>query len=238
MNIDKLKWLPNEPVSGDNNFCVGFTVADIVGNIIGQPCDLEFSYAAGLHVADSTPTTLGEDPNCGMLGAAIFGALPVSQETFNTQTTSQLYTANFANYTPFEKINALKNAQNGLLPLNSYQDITNYLTTYKQGVSLAIRWFESFDIPNADGTLPVPSGAYTNHNVGVWDFGDLGLLIKPYLGSNWGLGGYCYLPQVMFNQIFFYAAGFNPNAYRWLTLATNALSHPNLIPEILPMLKS
>jgi hypothetical protein len=236
LEIDKLKWFPNEPVSGDNNFCVGFTVSDVVGNIIGQPCDLEFSYAAGLHVAGSTPTTLGEDPTCGMLGAAIFGALPVSLETFTSQTTSQLYTANFANYTPFQRSAALKNAQNGLLALRTYQDITNYLNTYKQGVSLAMRWYESFNVPNSEGTLPVPSGNSTNHNVGVWGGDEKGLLIKPYLGASWGLGGYCYLPEILLPQIFYAASGFDPNAWRWLTLATNALQHQNLIYEILPQL--
>lgn len=238
MNYDKLGLFPNEPTSGDANECVGFTVADILGNIIGQPCDVEFSYAAGLHVAGGVPSTLGEDPRCGMLGGAIFGGLPVSLETFTSLNTSQLYAANFNNYTVFQKVNALKNAQNGLLELRNYQGIANYLHTHKQGVSLAIRWFESFLTPNSDGTLPVPSGESTNHNVGVWWEDEKGLLIKPYLGNNYGIGGYVILPEVMLPQVFYWAGGFNPNAWRWLTLATNALQHPNLIYEILPQLQS
>jgi hypothetical protein len=65
---------------------------------------------------------------------------------------------------------------------------------------------ESFNTPNADGTLPAPSGWFTHHNVAVYDDVLQGLVIKPWLGASLGNGGYVTISETLFSQVFQSAA--------------------------------
>jgi hypothetical protein len=241
-SIDHLQYFPDELTSGCNGECVGFTRGDIIANIYNRLMDIEFSYASGLYMTGAIPSTGGEDPYAGMVADTIFGALPTADETFSIQNSSQLFDANFANYTLQQKALAKQYATNAVKLLGSYSEIIAYLNRYQQGASLAMRWYESFMTPNADGTLPATGGSYTYHNVGVWGADARGLQIKPYINPShstpptWGQGGYCYLTEANFNMVEEGAWGYDPNAWRWLFLARSAMRFPQRIPDILPIL--
>lgn len=237
MNLDRLQRFPNQNVDKRPDECVGETVADLIGNIIGQPCDAGFSYAAALKVSNMAPTTAGSVPYSGMLGGLVYGALATNKEPFDATTTSELYEANFGNYQSVQSL-ALTNVQKGVLQLDSYQEIANYLVTYKQGVHLLVRWYTSFQSPNPDGTLPYPSGPFTNHCVAVYEDTPLGLRVKPWEGPDFGDHGYVYLPKSVLDQVFLSAAGFDPNGWRWWNLAYTGATRPWLINDILPQLHS
>lgn len=235
--LDKLNWLPDELTSGCNGQCVGFTVSDIVGNLIGKQCDLSFSYALGLYMGNLTPTTGGEDPYAGMCGAVVFGALLASlaQEQLSETAIEQV---NINNYSLAEIVAATKNVQNGIVPLNSFTAIQNYLAQNIGGVSFAMQFYQSFLTPNPDSTFPVPSGDYSNHNAGIWANSNGDLVLKPYCGAEWGVGGYCFLTENTYNQCSVGAWGFSPTAWRWLQLVKIALQYPSRIPQILPLLST
>lgn len=235
MNRDQLKRFPNQIIENRPQACVGETYADIIGNIRNQPMDAGFSYAAALKVANTVPTTAGSDPYSGGLAGVVYGALPTEDAPFDATTTSELYEADISNYA--NRPLALNFAQNGLQSLYTYSDIANYLIEYKQGVQLAVRWYSSFNTPNADGSLPPPSGSYSLHCVAVYEDTLLGLRVKPWLGPDFADHGYCYMNQTTFNLVFQSAAGFVPGN-RWVNLVKILLNHWWLYFDIYPQLHS
>jgi len=238
MNQDHNQVFPNQIIDGNQTECVALTVADICGNIDSELYDPDILYAYTLRLMNQWPNTGGLDPYTGMLTPIVYGNLPVSLETFTAKTVGELYVANWQNYTPYQRIMAQQHTKRGVKRLYSFSDITNYLDTYRCGVSLAVKWYQSFNSPAADGTLPPPTGEFSYHNVAVYDDPFGYLLIKPWLGATYGQGGYARMPQATFNQVFISAAGFDPNAWRWGNLVQIALTHPQSIPDILPLLKT
>lgn len=242
--LDKLKYFPDELTSGCNGECVGFTTSDIIGNRMGYQCDVSFSYALGLWMPNATPTTIGEDPYAAMAAAVVFGALPVTDLSSQELTMSQLEKVNIANYSPAQLQQAALAIQNGVITFNSYAEIEAYLAQNIGGVSLAMKFYQSFLLPNQDGSLSTPSGGYSEHNVGVWASTTQGLLIKPYINPShssiptWGVNGYCYLTEANFNFVAQGAYAFTPDAWRWLSLVRIALQYPARITQILPKLSS
>jgi len=243
--LDKLQLFPDEATSGCNGECVGFTRSDIVGNIIGQPCDLEYAYASGLWMSGSEPTTAGEDFYAGMAANLVVGDLLVSEETFNAQSKGQLYDANFSNYPADQVTEAQKNSMGGVSYLNSYAAIDSYLAKKIAGVPMVMQWYESFMVPNSDGTLPAPSGTFTEHCVGIWQSDSKGLLLKPYVNPGnikvptWGINGYCYLTEANYNLVNPSALGFNTQAsalLQWISLVQLWLAYPAARSTIWPLL--
>lgn len=228
--------MPNQLIDGDPTECVALSVADICANIDTQLYDPDFVYAMTLKLMNQQPTTAGLDPYSGMIEAVAYGLLPITLETFTAKVMGELYVANYQNYPAADRTAAMKWAKRGVIPLYTYSAIVDWLMTQRTGVSLAIQWFESFNTPNADGTLPAPSGSFSYHNVAVYDDVLQGLVIKPWLGPSFGKGGYVYLSETTFNLIFQSAAGFDQNGWRWLSLAKIAVTHPWAIGDILPQL--
>lgn len=236
-NLDKNKVFPSQIIDGDPTECVALTVADICGNIDGQLYDPDILYAYTLRLMNQWPNTGGLDPYTGMLTPIVYGNLPVSLETFTAKTVGELYVANWQNYTNDQRIAAKQYTKNGVIPLYTFEQITGYLDQYRAGVSLAMKWYENYSLPNDDGTLPEPEGNFSYHNVAVYDDPFGYLLIKPWLGATFGQGGYAKMGQSVFNQSFISAAGYDPKAWRWLSLAQIAVTHPFSIPDILPEMK-
>jgi hypothetical protein len=236
MNQDALKRFPNQLTEMRHDECVGECIADIVGNIFNQPMDAGYSYATALRVSNTEPNTNGSDPYSGMIGATIYGVLPTEDVAFDATTTSELYEANYKNYIEYKLASYF--LSNAVRPLYSYEAISQYLLQYRMGVQLGIRWYESFNIPNQDGSLPAPTGAYTEHCIAVYEDTLLGLRVKPWLGPNYGQGGYSFMSKTTFDLVFENASCFDPYASRWMWLAKTAVTHLNLIPDILPLLKS
>lgn len=236
MNRDVLKRFPQQNIENRLQECVGEGVADIIGNIRNQAMDPGMSYAAALKVANTIPTTAGSDPYSGMLGGLVYGALPTEDAPFDATTTSELFEANLANYA--NRPLALNFAQNGVTFLYSYDDIANYLLESKQGVGCAIHFYQSFLTPNADGTLPAPSGTFSNHFIAIYEDTLLGLRAKVWLGPDYGMSGYCFIPRSIFNQIFVGAWGFNLQGNRWINLVKTLLNHWWLYSDIFSQLHS
>ena len=237
MNKDLLQRFPNQIIELRPTECVGETVGDILGNLAGQSMDAGYSYALALACARSAPTTAGSDPYAGMVGGLVYGALPTEKEPFDATTTSELYEANVQNYAKSDRLLALNFCQNGLVTLNSWQAIANYLLNNQAGVQMSMTWYSSFMQPNPDGTLPAPSGTTSNHCVAVYEVTSLGLRLKVWVGAEYGQGGYVFLPQQYFSQVFQGANAFNLQGNRWWNLAYTACVRPFLIPDILPQLQ-
>ena len=232
MNVDYNHLFPDELTDGLNNECVGFTVSDTIGNIVKQPCDIEFSYAAGLYLSGLQPNTLGEDPYAGVAAGVVFGALSVSLETFNATDTSQLYAANFLNYTSAQRAAAKQNAQNGIKQLYTYSDYTSYLAQFQLPPMIAMNWYASFDSALQNGVMPMPQPneqPVSKHMVEVVDNSPLGLSIKSWQGQNIGMNGLLIMNQGVFNQSFVKGYGYDPTAWRWLSLVKICLQYPHLM---------
>lgn len=230
MNYDTLQRFPNQDIANRPDECVGETWSDLNGNRFKQAMYAGFSYAAALRISNTAPTTEGSDPYSGGLGVILYGTMPTDEAPYDISTQSELYDANWANYP--QKSLAANFVQNGLVRLYSYSDICNYFMEYKQGCQLAIKWYESFGTPNADGTLPAPSGSFSYHCVAVYEDNLLGLRIKPWLGPSWGAGGYAFISQTTFNLVFQNAAGFNLQASRWTSLISALITRWYLLGDI------
>ena len=233
--IDRLQRFPNQNIIQRQNECVLETVCDIWGNIQDQPFAPDFNLAATFKVMGVPPSSGGTDPYAGMLSALVYGALPTEVEPTDVSTGSELLAANWANYDPNMKRLALHYAATGIKQLYSYQDICNYLDTQQRGVAFAMKWFESFMVPLQDGSLPQPRDNFSDHCVAIFGYDEQGLKAKAWLGPDFGDKGYCYIPEVMFNLVFVEAFAF-VDQWRWLNLARTGLSHPWLLPDIIPQL--
>lgn len=235
-NFDTLQRFPNQNIALRPDECVGETWADLNGNRFKQAMYPGFSYAGALRVSNTQPTTAGSDPYSGGLSVVLYGSLPTEDAPTDISTFSELFDANWANY-PMKEL-ASTFVQNGLKPLYSYADIVNYIFDFRQGCQLTMKWYESFSTPNQDGTLPAPSGAFSTHCVAVYEDHLLGLRIKPWLGPGFGAGGYAFLPQSVFSQVFVDSSGFNPQASRWVSLVKALLPRWYLYKDIYPQLTS
>jgi len=237
MNLDHLKQFPNQLIEGSYTECAGITVADICGNIDGIPYDYDYVYANALRLANTPPTTAGSDPYEAMLSAVVYGLVPYTMDETNAAKMGELYVANWKNYSPQVRTEALKHSRRGVKTLYTYQDIVDHILTTGTGVSIAMKWYDSFRYPNQDGTLPAAVGITSNHDVAAYELTSKGLRIKPWLGSSYGDGGYCYMTEATFSITAFAAYGFDPNAWRWMSLAKIAVTHPWSIPDILPIMQ-
>lgn len=235
MNLDNLQRFPNQNIEDRPDECVGETWADIIGNIENQAMDAGYCYAYALWCNRTAPTTSGSNPYSGGVGGLVYGAIPTEDQPFDAETTSELYEANIDNYPVIDRLLALHNTPNALQGLFSYQDIKNYLSMSLGGAQLGICWYESFDTPNQDGTLPAPSGSFTNHCVAVYENTPLGLRIKPWLGPNYGADGYSFMSEATFNLVFQNASAFALGS-RWWSLAYYGCTRPWLLKDIIPQL--
>src|ERR1700681_1915798 len=104
MNLDFLKLFPNQRTDNDPFECVGLTIADVLSNKLGQTFDPDFSYSLGFYINRQSPADAGIDAYAAMCAAVAYGLLPTSLETFTAKTTSELYVANFANFSKDQKL--------------------------------------------------------------------------------------------------------------------------------------
>lgn len=236
MNLDKMRLFPNQKIDGNGTECVALTAADICGNVDMTPYSADFLYAYTLKLMGKEPNTAGLDPYTGMLTPIVYGLLPMNLVDFTSQTMGELYIANWKNYAIEDRIAAQKTSRAGVKGLYSYKSIVGHMEKYQQGVSLTVKWYQSFDLCGPNGLLPAPKGNFSYHNVAVYDHGFLGLKLKPWLGKEFGDGGYCYMSEGIFNEVFQNANGFDPNGWRWLTLASIAVTRPYIINDVLPLL--
>lgn len=221
MNLDTNKIFPDQldPAANNAQECVSLAITDICSNIDGRLYSADFSYAMALHIKGAEPSTDGLDPYAAMLATVAYGLLPASSADFTARLMGELYIANWKNYAKDDVAEALKYARKGVTTLRSFDDVANYLVNKKQGVVLAVRWHSNFLQTHPDGSLPLPEGdAFSYHAVAVYDRTDKGLMFKPWLGKNYGDGGYGYMSRQVFDEIFDCAYAFDPDANRKISL--------------------
>lgn len=232
VSMDKNKNFPNQLVDGDFFECVALAVTDIAGNIDGRIYNNDFTYAATLSLEGVTPGTDpdGSEPWTAFQSACAYGLLPQLVAPFTSKNKGELYAANFNNYIQQYRTLALEYIKKA--PKNvgvNYQNVISFMKATNQGVALPMTWYQTFmSAPN--GILAAPSGGVSAHCpvAYVSDTGEL--VIKPWLGSSWGDGGYAILTQEMFNSIVSDAFSFDMNGSRWMTiLAILITKHPYLI---------
>ncbi len=235
MNLDRLQFFPDQRIDGDPQECVALTVADICGNIDGVPYDPDFLYAYTLKLMGKEPNTAGLDPFTGMLTPIVYGLLPLSAADFSAKVMGELYVANYKNYAMDDRLLAQRFFKTGVRSLWSYQEIVDFITKTRTGASMSIKWYGSFAFCSSSGILPEPTGNFSYHNVAVYDGGPDGLMLKPWLGKDFGHGGYCYMSESIFNEVFQSAAGF-VDSWRWLSLASIGVTRPYILNDIIPLL--
>lgn len=240
MNLDRRKHFPHQYQEGRFNFCVGETVSDILANVHDQAFDPDFSYAGGLAIQGKPASDGGLQPYAAMLAACAYGALPERDDISDPLDTSALHEADFRSYTTEQKQHAAYYTANGVMTLYGYDAVTEYLLTRKQGVALAMKWYSSFNHPYSDGTLKAPSkdDTFTYHCVAVYEATDKGLRLKPWLGEDYGLHGYGFLPRSLYAQCYPTGYGFDKGAWRWATLVKIGLMYPKTLPTLLPIIYS
>lgn len=228
-NIDRGIFFPNQLIDGDPTECVGLTVTDMASDLDGVIYDPDFTYAMAFRLLGSEPNTLGVDAWAGIQSAVAYGLLPMAADTMPVLMLGELYVANWQNYPADQLALALKSARNGVksLPLD-FDTIIQHVADTKQGVGLPMVWWASFMLPNADGRLPSPSGGSSGHMVAVKGRvtieGEQRMLIKPWLGKEYGAGGFVSLSRAQFYQCVKAAYAFDNNASRWISLIGIAIT--------------
>lgn len=225
MNYDTLGWKPNQNADHRPEECTAYTVADIVGNITNQQIDPGFGYGSTFHLTGQTPGDSGLDAVDAFTAQTIYGSLPTEDQPFTALQTSEAMEANFDAYPVSDKQLAATLALKGIKELYSFDDIVAYQNKMKWSVGVTMTFYESFLTTKPDGTLPEPAGDYTEHEVVVWGLDPRGLIIKAWLGPTWGENGYGYVPMPLFDDMAQVITAFDPNAWKWWTLATAALKY-------------
>lgn len=237
--MDKLKLFPDQLADQDFTECAAISVCDLSANILGIPFNSDFTYAATLSLEGVLPNTDGSDPWTAMQSAVAYGLLPESDATFTSKTVGELYCANFANYTPKERTLALTHQLPSLKNIGvDFDAMVTHMKTTGQGVLISLSWFSSFSAAgfgniitkNPDGSfttaaggtptgvLPAPSGGMTNHAVAAYLSESGEILIKPWLGPAWGMGGYAILTRTMFYTIVKNVFAFDMKGNHWFAI--------------------
>lgn len=239
MNYDHTKRFPNQRAEHRFWFCVGEGISDILTNYYGVQMDPDFSVAAGLYLKGQDPWTAekaqGIDAQAAMYAACAFGAMPEGVDDADPLDTSDIEEATWSSYTVQQEELAAHFTPNGVRNLRTLPDIKWYLKTYGMGCGLIFKWYGSWENVGPDGVLPTPKAgeAYTYHFVACYEI-DGYLRLKPWLGPNYGIEGYCWMSPALFDKTFVAGYAFDSYSNRFVTLVKAALSYPQSIPKLLP----
>lgn len=235
-NFDKNKVMWNQNADHRPNECVGITRADIIGNIFGVKMLPDFSYASDLFLQRITPFNGGEAAAPGVAADIVYGALPFSAFPEAVQDSDTL-TDNFTIYTQQMRILAQQYAMKGSIPLNTYEDIIYYTQSTGIGANIAFKWSQAFENPQADNSLPMPSGSFSYHDTAEYIPDDpRGLGIKSWQGTEYGDNGYVYMNKQVYTESVTGAWGYDPKGWRWWSLVKIGLQYPQALNDIIPLL--
>lgn len=226
MNLDKNRQFPNQLIDGDPHFCVGLWITDTCANTDGNFYDPDFSIAAYYRLTGQTPPLnfTGVGPYLAACAAVVYGLQIISEETFNAKVMGEQYVANPANYSSPQDTVAFQFARKAVVQFNTFAQIAAWIQNRQLPAGIHVHWYPNFMTPNPDGTLPAPVGTPSDHMVAVYDYDQVkGFLVKPWLGAQFGQGGYVWISEAIFNAIWVEAYAFDPNGWRWLSLATIAV---------------
>lgn len=229
-SVDKRIFFPNQLINGETSACVGLTVCNLSTNKSGILFDGDFSYAMAFRLLGKEPNTVGVEAWAGMQAGVAYGLLPASLDTMSALVDGELYVAQWLNYPQSQRDAALPYARNGAKRVNvDFDVILAEVAANKEGVGLELNWYASYKAPDALGRLPSPSGARTEHMVTVTGQvtieGEVRMEIKPYLGKEYGVGGFSSLSRAQFYQCAFGAYAYNDSMRRWWSLVGIAITY-------------
>lgn len=239
-NVDSGEWFPNQNITGQYDECVAIFATDTLGDKLNINLDPDFTYAMTLRLEGSIPTTAGSDPWSGMLSAVAYGVLPMSDADFTALQKGELYVSNWQNYSAQDRQTALSYAQNGAR--NVALDLPTLFAEAKTngGVGIPMTWYSSFMAPAADGTVTQVSGTTTNHMprlVGQKTINGVACpIIKPWLGKEYGWGGYLVLTPGQFYACVKAAYVFDSTANRFFSLLGIAITKYPFLSDFIPQL--
>lgn len=232
-NVDHQMMFPNQRI-GRKTECCGITRSLIKSNIFLIPMDGGFDYASDLRLQRVTPTDAGEDPYSGMQADCIYGSLPIANQPDNAG--QEQLEMNWSDYTDAQIQFATKYLMKGVKTLNSYSEVLTYIRTTGWGVMLCYDFSSAFLNPNADGSLPLPSGTSSKHCSPAWGMDSRGMTITPLLGYDFGDQGYVYMNETVYNESNVTALAYDLNAYAFVRRAYIALQYPKAIGDVLKVI--
>lgn len=245
--MDKNKIFPSQLSDFDLYECTALAVCDLAGNILGKQFSNDFTYAATLQLEGVAPDVDpdGADPWTALQSAVAYGLLPLENATFTSKTKGELYSANWLNYTAEERSLALQHQM--IAPINlgvNYDGMVTWMRMHQQGVMISLTWFSSFGTSgyaqtNQQGIMPTPSGSISNHCVAAYlDTDNTTVLIKPWLGTTWGRGGYGILTKELYDTIAKDTFSFDVSGNHWLAILAIICTKFPYLYDKLPVLTS
>ena len=231
-NLDAGIWNPNQDTDGAPTECVGYTTADILADIFKEQFSPDFSYAAALYITGEGPGTNGASFHAGIQGAVGVGGMPEANAVFSALTKGELYVSDFNNYQPFQKTEALKYVQNGLLNVlgngNNFDSILSALYLGKIAVSMGSPWFQEWQGLPAESVLPMPQNPIAQSQAPITPWhnyagkGQKTINGQPMIPIKSWQGIWLYMPANVANAVFSVpgtgALTFNPKVIRWIQL--------------------
>lgn len=230
-DLDKNKRFPLQNAENRRNECVGEAISDVLGNYYEQLLDPDFSEAVGFHLQGRGGSDGGVDLKAAMLAACVFGSLPETDDPSDPTQTSEAKETDWGSYTLQQIQLAAHFAPNGIIPLYSYDQVTDYTKTYQRGAVLQLRWDTSWT--GVDGQLPASKGGafVSQHAVAAYETLALGIRIKAF-----DIPTYHYLSRPVFEKAFVVGYGFSFDAYKFLTIVNAILYSRNW--SLIPLLSS
>lgn len=202
-------WIPNQNAENRPNSCTRYAIKDAIQNKFGVQVSGDFQYMKTCELMHqiggevSVDTALQVLPTIGMLSQAL-EPVGMAQQTEdwiandgNWPTALDSQTTVFPKAVPISPtvgqdwFDAIRSAM---------------MVGEKSTVIVATRWSPDFETIGSDGMLPAnPQNLYWGHCYEVvgWETvqNTLCLIIKSWQGTQYGKGGYCYMPRALCNQL-------------------------------------
>lgn len=255
-NVDIGLTIPDQ--AKDNAFyeCVGYTVSDILTDMVKSHLDPDFSYAAARYIAgDGAEGTQGTSFHAGLQGAVAVGALAKSLSIISAEKNGEAFISNWDNWLDSLKETARDYVQNGLMNVlgqgDDFDSILSALYTGKIGISIGTPWYEEWSSDIQQGVVQTPHNALNIDGLGWHNWAIKGkktingiphLIGKTWQGTRVGDNGWLYFSRETINDVLSVlgtgAITLNPNANRWVSLWGIVAQRFPLIMPLLPELLS
>lgn len=251
-NLDAGIWNPSQDADNKPTECTAYYVADTFTDILRSQCVPGFTFGATTFVENVNPTTAGADPLSALQSSVIAGVI-TSQ--YNAQPQTEIMDANWDNWAEYQRTAALRNTavdvHSALGFMDAFNSIISTMWTGQVAVALCTPFYHEWLDIGSDGIMPMP------HNVDdvaglpyhCWSAkgqktinGKTYIIGKTWQGTSFADNGFSYISQEVLNPVLSLsgtgALVLVMKGNRFVSLATIALQHLNIIPYVLPRLLS
>ncbi len=177
---------PDQNAMGMPNGCTGFTQSELCSDedkCIYRP---QFTYLKTQQIEGTAGQDVGCDIRDSLKSTLVYGV------QLQGETDEQAFDHRRGSYYQVE-------------PAPDYFDGIRSVLLRELSVSMASYWYDNFSNPDQFGivTLPAANTPYSMHNYKVCGFvtiaGTPYLKVKPWLGPQFGINGFCYFPREVVN---------------------------------------